>query len=75
MLILDFTVEEICLIAVYKTYSLAKTIARIDDALPDLLDEDILTIAESAVRKLSALTEPEFAALSFAPADEGDEHE
>jgi len=67
---LNFTVEETNLIAVYKTHSLEKTIARIEDALPDLFDEDIITIAESASRKLSALTEPEFAALSFAPADE-----
>ena len=70
MLMLNFTVEETNLIAVYKTHSLEKTIARIEDALPDLLDEDIITIAESASCKLSALTEPEFAALSFVPADE-----
>jgi len=72
MFLLNFTAEEINLIAIYKTHSLEKTIARIEDALPELLDEDIITIAESASRKLSALTEPEFAALSFIPADENE---
>jgi hypothetical protein len=33
---------------------------------------DMLTIAESAARKLTALTEPEFAALSFVSADESE---
>jgi len=70
MLLLNFTAEEINLIAIYKTHSLEKTIARIEDALPELLDENIIIIAESASRKLSTLTEPEFSALSFAPADE-----
>ena len=72
MSIINFTVEETNLIAIYKADTAAKTLARIADALPDLEDEDIITIAESASRKLAALTEQEFSALSFIPADETD---
>jgi len=69
MLYMDFTVEEINLIAIYRAETSAKTLARIAAALPDM-DGDMRTIAESASRKLAGLTEPEFTALSFAPADE-----
>ena len=70
MSILNFTVEETNLIAIYKAETAATTLANIDDALPDMDDEEIITIAESAHRKLSALTEPEFSALSFTLTDE-----
>ena len=70
MCIINFTVEEINLIAIYKADTLAATLAAIDEALPDIYDEDIISIAESAGRKLSMLSEPEFATLFFTPADE-----
>ena len=70
MSIINFTVEEINLIAIYKADTLTATLAMIDEALPDIYDEDIISIAESASRKLAGLTEPEFAALFFIPADE-----
>lgn len=70
MSIMNFTVEETNLIAIYKADTLAATLARIAADLPELYDEDIITIAESASRKLAALTEPEYSALSFAPAYE-----
>ena len=70
MSIMNFTTEETNIIAIYRADTLAATLAGLDEALTDLLDEDIITIAESASRKLSALTEPEFSALIFAPADE-----
>jgi hypothetical protein len=72
MLQLSFTVEETNLIAIYKADTAAATLARIAATLPEMYDEDIITIAESANRKLAALTEPKFSALSFAPADETD---
>ena len=72
MSIMNFTVEETNLIAIYKDDTAAATLARIAAALPELYDEDIITIAESASRKLAALTEPEYSALTFAPADETD---
>jgi hypothetical protein len=70
MSIINFTVEEINLIAIYKADTLAATLATIDEALPDIYDEDIISIAESASCKLAGLTEPEFTALFFIPADE-----
>ena len=71
MFIMDFTVEEINLVAIYRAETLEKTLARIAAVLPDM-DGDIRTIADSASRKLAGLTEPEFSALSFAPAEETD---
>ena len=68
MSIYDFTVEETNLIAIYKATTVAATLARIAAALPDM-GGDMLRIAESARRKLSGLTEFDFNALSFAPAD------
>ena len=72
-----FTVEEINLIAIYKADTLTATIDNIVAAFGDILDDDIAEITESARYKLAALTEPEFSALSFIPADEdeGDEYE
>ena len=72
MNIYDFTVEETSLIAIYRKDTAAATLAAIDAALPDMDDEDIITAAGNASRKLAALTEQEFSALSFAPADETD---
>ena len=72
MLLFTFTVEETNLIAIYKASAKGKTLARITDALP-LMDDEMRAIAEGASRKLSALTEPEFALLPFIPADEADE--
>jgi hypothetical protein len=68
---MDFSVEETNLIAIYKEDTAAGTLARIAAALPDM-DADMRTIAESASRKLAALTVPEFIAITFAPADETD---
>jgi len=72
MSIMNFTVEETNIIAIYKEDTAAATLARIAAVLPELYDEDIISIAESASRKLAALTEPEYSALSFSPADETD---
>ena len=69
-ILLNFTVEEINLISIYGADTIAATIENIDEAMPDILDEDIISIAESASRKLAALSEPEYAALVFTPTDE-----
>jgi len=71
MSMFNFTVEETNLIAIYKTDAKEKTLARISGALPDM-DNDMRIIAESASRKLAALTEAEFSLLPFTPADETD---
>jgi hypothetical protein len=75
MLNFTFTVEETNLIAIYKADTVTATVERITAAPDDVLDEDIISIAESASRKLATLTEPEFSALSFAPAGENDADE
>jgi hypothetical protein len=71
MSIMSFTVEETNLIAIYRTDTAAATLARIAAVLP-YMDADMQTIAENASRKLTALTGPEYSALSFIPADETD---
>ena len=71
MLIFNFTVEEINLVAMYKGDTLAATLVRIADAIP-YMDREMRTIAEGASRKLAGLTEPEFSVLSFTPAGETD---
>ena len=61
---MNFTVEEINLIAIYKTDTLSATIDQISEALPDM-DSDMRVIARSASRKLAALTALEFSVLLF----------
>lgn len=73
MSIMNFTVEETNLIAIFKDDTLAATLAGIDIALPDIYDEDMIIIMESASRKLAALSEPEFAAFIFTPDNDMDE--
>ena len=68
---MDFTVEETNLINIYKTDTLADTLEWID-AMLSYMDDEMRLITQSASRKLAAVTEPEFAALSFTPADETD---
>jgi len=69
---LHFTVEEMNIVAMYKADSLAATLTAIDEAMPEIYDEEIITIAESASRKLSTLTELAFLELTFPLADEDD---
>jgi len=66
---MDFTVEETNLAAIYIADTLTVTLARIAAALL-YMDTDMRAIAESASRKLAALTEPEFTALSFTSDDD-----
>jgi len=72
MPIMDFTVEEMNLIAMYKTTTAEGTLMNIAAAYL-YMDDDILTVAEVAAKKLAVLTDAEFSALSFVPADETDE--
>ena len=71
MSIMNFTVEETNLIAIYKEDTAAATLAQIAARIHDM-DADIYGIAMSASMKLATLTEPEFSALSFTPVDETD---
>ena len=69
MSIMNFTVEETNLIAIYKASTKAVTLARIAAAL-SYMDIEMRMIAESASRKLAALSGSEFTAAAFTPVDE-----
>ena len=69
MNMLDFTVEEINLIAMYLDVSKVATIMKIHDAYR-FMEKDFQTIASSAARKLNLMTEEEFADAHFIPADD-----
>jgi len=71
MSIINFTVEETNLIAMYKADTRTATLMQIAAAFSNM-ESDIQAIAESASRKLAALTEPEYSALTFTPDDEMD---
>ena len=45
------------------------TLAGLDEALPDFLDEDMITIAETARHKLAMLNEQDYVETSFILAD------
>jgi len=70
MPIMNFTVEETNIISMYRTNTLAATLAAIDQAMPFIYDEDILEMVEDAGGKLSTLTEQDFSTLIFPPTDE-----
>ena len=59
--------------AMYLGGTRTETLNNIAEALPDIYDEDIITIAESASRKLAMLKDTEYAESSFIPADDTEE--
>ena len=69
MPIMDFTVEEINLVAIYKSETTASTLASISAALP-YMDRETRSVANNAKRLISRLTEQEFSATPFTPADD-----
>ena len=73
MSIMNFTTEEINIIAIYKADTLAATLVGLDEALTNLLDEDMINIAETARHKLAMLNDLDYTDISFIPADETDE--
>ena len=72
MTIGHFTVEEINLIAMYLGDTRTDTIMQIAAAI-DYMDEDMITIAETAIHKLAMLNEQDYEGISFISADETDE--
>jgi 3-hydroxy-3-methylglutaryl CoA synthase len=72
MTIGNFTVEEINLIAMYLGETRTDTIMQIAEAVPHM-DDDMITIAEGAIRKLAMMDEQEHANNAFVPADDTDE--
>jgi len=72
MTIGNFTVEEINLIAMYLGDTRTDTIMQIAEAIQHM-DDDMITVAEGAIRKLAMMDEQEYADNAFVPADETDE--
>lgn len=66
---LQFTVEETNLLSIFHTESRAALIEAVTAVMPDM-DGDMRELAVGCIAKLAALSEEEYAALSFVPADE-----
>jgi hypothetical protein len=69
MNILDFTAEETSLIAIYAGDTREATLANMTAALPDM-DAEMRDIAERSAARLVAMSDEDFAAATFALADE-----
>jgi len=67
----DFTVEETNLISIYRQSTRKATITHITHALPYTDSKEMRDLAESAVGKLSSMTDEEYDTYSFDAA--GDE--
>ena len=66
---LDFTAEETSMVAIYAKDTRAATIGNIAAALSHM-DADMTNIAQRSAAKLAAMTDNEFAEMTFTPADE-----
>ncbi len=62
-----FTVEEENLICIFDTGSRAALIADIRGVLPDFDEPELREIAETALRKLEAMSDDDFSGLVFEP--------
>ena len=62
---MSFTVEEINLICVALGNAKDDTINNLFEMIPDMNDDDMITIAERVVGKLDGMTEQEFSERNF----------
>ena len=67
------TVEELNILYIVKGGSRTETIDNIFDMLPDIDDEDIRKIAESALEKVQDMSDEDFAGIDFEDGFTGDE--
>lgn len=65
------TVEEMNLLSIYKADGKWELLGKLGSALP-FMEDEMRTFAEHTMKKIDALSEEEFAALSFYPADEAE---
>ena len=65
---IPFTVEEMNLICIYNPGSRLGLLENLAAARPYLDSPELLALADRCAEEVSALSEPEFAALSFEPA-------
>lgn len=66
---ITFTIEETNLLSIYKTDDKWEMLTNMSAALP-LMDQEMRAFAERTMRKLDALTEAEYDALSLELVDE-----
>lgn len=71
----QFTVEEINLLCIFDTRSRDALIQDLTAAIHDFDDDEILEIAENALRKVTKMSGEDFAALDFCPMYDDDEME
>ncbi len=62
---MSFTVEEINLICIALGNTKDDTINNLFEMIPDMNDDDMITIAERVVGKLDGMTEQEFSERNF----------
>ena len=62
---ISLTVEELNMLYIVKGGSRDETIDNIFDMLPDIDDEDIKKITESALEKVQDMTDEEFDSIDF----------
>ena len=67
------TVEELNILYIVKGGSRTETIDNIFDMLPDIDDEDIRKIAESALEKVQDMSDEDFDSIDFEDGFTGDE--
>ncbi|MDR1704624.1 MAG: transposon-transfer assisting family protein [Clostridiales bacterium] len=67
-----FTVEEENLICIFDTESRAALIDGIRAAMPDFDEHEMTELADNVVIKLEGMTDADFSALTFCPADDGE---
>ena len=70
-----FTIEQENILCMYDTSSRAALTNDIRAAMPDFDDPEICDIAGNAIKKLAAMSDAEFSALTFSPAYYSDETE
>ncbi len=62
---IDLTVEELNILYIVKGDSRNETIDNFFDMLPDIDDEDVKKIAESALEKVQDMSDEDFAGIDF----------
>jgi len=63
----QFTVEEVNLMCIYDTSSRAALTEGLTEAIYGFEDNELIEIAQSALSKLSKISDADFAALGFYP--------
>lgn len=72
---MNFTIEEVNMIAIYNTGKRIETISSLRDAIPFITDKDLQMIGESAMKKLVNMSDEEFYETAFDAIEPDDENE